>query len=83
MKRKTNNDEYHLIYGFEKACPVNKGYVAINRSGQGQYGVYDIVENEVEAERFPHHNIKKIFDFISTEDELQDWKFHLVNRIKH
>lgn len=83
ISMKAKKENYHLIYGFEKEFPVNKGYISICKNKNGSHGIYDIVEDEDMATEFSDEKIKSAFSFISTEPELSNWKFHVVKRFKN
>ena len=82
------DNEYGVLYGFQKEAQSVVGYLRIMPEGQhGSNGQYDIVEEEDQASKFPKiakngWDAVKICDFMNGEDELAEWQFHVVWRNK-
>lgn len=76
--------KHGILYGFKKETDSVTGYLRIMPKGQkGSHGQYDIVEEEGQASIFPAKargawNAAKICKFMNAEEELADWKFHVV-----
>ena len=84
-----------VLYGFNINDKTEVGYLALRDQDElkrnPRLGVYEVVEDESKAKRFPKENYdsqpgfappEKWLEFFKGEDELKDWRFHLVTKTK-
>lgn len=79
--------EWFVMRGFNQANKDDVGFLGMDKSKKKHQSVYKIVDSPEDAMKFPSINInntasfgtpKQWLEFFKGEDELSNWKFHLV-----
>jgi len=91
----TKKIKWCVLYGFNINDKDDVGYLALRSQDDlkqnPRLGVYEVVKDEAMARKFPMENYdnlpgfappEKWLEFFKEEDELSDWRFHLVTKTK-
>ena len=79
--------EWFVLRGFKKDDKEVTGFLSINQKKSKKDDVYKVVEDVEDAMKFPSENVyrtkgfgtpKQWLEFFKGEDELSEWKFHLL-----